>query len=273
MSEFVWHQIVLNQQVFSRIDSQCNKKISDSELADEAVSYVLEKLSQDDWARCKKFSGKSEPETFIYSMTNNLIIDFMRSREGRARPPKWLKDKGSIWVRLWEEICLARKHIETVVDKICVDKSCDPNIVRQTISIIKGKIPWCGVSSNPIDMNSDSDESDHFPDQRNSPEHAISNQHMEHGLRIASLLINGEFNPDDDSSLNTNNLKNVFKHIELSNQDRLILKMHFSDGLSFNAIAGKLGVALHQPARQIKKILEDIRKELESAGISFPQEV
>ena len=145
-----WHTIILQPQWLTRLERQAFKRFSQQGLAEEACSYVLEKLSQNHWASCQQYTGKAKPETFLYTLVGNLLEEFARKRFGRPRPPQWLQREGDLWVKLWKMVCLERQLIPIVVEQFAQQSERATEFVHSIIRTIKARLPWCGSSNREI---------------------------------------------------------------------------------------------------------------------------
>ena len=99
-----WPGIVFSEQTQGRIRSLCERRFGQTADAEIASDYVLEHLCESDWKLCRKFTGKSRPETYLYTLCSNLVEEYARKRFGRIRPPAWLQQLGDAWLTLWKFI-------------------------------------------------------------------------------------------------------------------------------------------------------------------------
>lgn len=264
-----WSKIVLSEPFFHRLESMVRRSIVDETTADEAITYILHCLSENNWEKCRAFTGKSAPDTYLYSLSSNLIIDYARKVYGRQRPPAWLTQKGDIWLAIWKELCLDRQATEFIINRHTANGLRDRDAIDIIIRAIKAKLPWCGVSIRPESLD---DENVHgLPDQLVTDEDDIDERMaFEQALQFAHLLLNDSDHPA--SPLQTTPSDSIYaavRAIELSPEDLLLLKMYFCDGLSGSAIASALGMAKHQPVRLIQKILEKARTQLMSIRVDL----
>ena len=61
----------------------------------------------------------------------------------------------------------------------------------------------------------------------------------------------------------------MFKSIELTEQERLVLRMHFKDGLKFSVISQLLGVQNHIPGRLIKQAIIKIKTVMDAHQLGW----
>lgn len=258
MNRIHWPDIVLENNWLQQLEQQAMRRFVEPVTAEEAATFVLGKLSEDDWARCKTFRGQSQPTTFLYSLSARLLEEFSRQRYGRARPPQWLQQQGELWVRLWKAICLERHTTEHVMSRI---EHQDADIIATIIRAIKARLPWCGASNLPVPEEY-LNESEAFAGD--SLEDALSATHLEDTLALLAAILEDQ---DAFAEVEVSQIEKARAALTLDDESLLMLKMHFQDGLNFASIARALGVPKHQPGRQIKQSLIQINQALESAGL------
>lgn len=272
MTQPNWHEIVFDANWLLRLDALASRRFVDSVAAEEATTYVIEQLSANEWARCRRYTGTASPTTYLHSLAANLIEEFSRKRYGRPRPPAWLVRQGEMWVALWQRICLERDLVPQVVDRLCSSGEYSKTSILGIIRCIKARLPWCGSSTLPVpieyidDNGSPWDITDALLASDNLEEN-IRREDTEDTLAIIAALLHG----DDEISLgfSTQQLEKLQHDLQLDSEDILMLRMHYRDGLSFSAIARAMCVPNHRPARQIRKILAAIQESLEQFGITL----
>ena len=269
MSSIDWSQQVFDPHWQRQLEKHALRRFVEPVTAEEACSFVLDKLSEDNWARCNTFKGQAKPGTFLYSLSARLFEEFSRQRYGRARPPVWLQQQGDFWVRLWKNICLERNSHESVIDKLCRNGRFDAGIVTNIIRTIKVRLPWCGVSHLPIPTEYLSDEGEEWSlldagSSGDSLEDALARHHLSETLATLAALLDDTRAFDDTEP---EAIQQARQGLSLDDESLLMLRLHFQEGLSFSAIARALGVPNHQPGRQIKRSLGEIHRALEQAGM------
>ena len=266
-----WSKIILSESFFNRLEAMVRRSVVDEIVADEAITYILQVLSEDHWKKCREYSGKSSPETFLYSLCSNLIIDYMRKLYGRQRPPAWLKQKGPTWLAVWKELCLDRNNVQFIIDRHTQANFKDQNAINVIIQTIKSKLPWCGVSIRPESI--DDQEEYKLPHQLVSHDDDLHDRmSFEQALNFAHLMLENDLNELPTDPLlrgSVQDIKAAVSAIRLEPQERLMLQMYFCDGLSGPSIAKALGIAKHQPVRLIHKILEKAKSQLLDIGVDL----
>lgn len=99
-----WSKIFFATDFYRRLSKMAQTTIIDDVVAEEAVTFVINKISENNWERCQSYSGRSAPETFLQSVCSNLIIDFHRKVYGGERPPEWLKKRQNLGNRLERDL-------------------------------------------------------------------------------------------------------------------------------------------------------------------------
>tara|TARA_R100000306_G_scaffold2043_1_gene5035 strand:- start:18704 stop:19573 length:870 start_codon:yes stop_codon:yes gene_type:complete len=260
-----WPELVFSERFFQRVEMLARSSIPDEATVEEAVTYTISSLSDDDWKRCKSFKGGSAPETFLYTLSTNLILDYARKVYGRQRPPAWLKRKGVLWLALWKSLCQDRQPPESVVDRHLPLVDGNRHIVLDAIREIKTRLPWCGVS-NRVDSLDDSEAVVRLVEAASVDEAAVEDD---------MLYFAHELLKQEDETLSVEQLAiadpqlvvDAVAGLELTHEEALVLRMHFCDGLSFSAIARALGMPKQAPVRLTQKALERARQQLTRRGI------
>lgn len=259
MSAINWPDIVFDPQWLKGLESRARQRFVEPVTAEEATTFVLDQLAANDWQRCNNFQGKAKPSTYLYSVSAQLLEEFSRQRYGRARPPRWLAQQGDTWVRLWRALCLERHSTNSVLASFSRH---DADVISSIIRTIKARLPWCGAANLPVpEAYLTSDE---HPLAATAFDDCLDREYLEESLATLSALLGDE---DAFTDIDETTLQRARMNLKLDDESLLMLKMHFQDGLSFSAIARALGVANHQPGRQIKRSLHDIHTALKEAGL------
>lgn len=266
-----WPRLVLDPDWLQRLERQAARRFSDAATAEEAVTFVLDRLAADDWQRCRRFSGRSRPHTFLFSVAGHLLEEFARSRYGRIRPPAWLQRQGELWVELWRRICLERALVPQVVERLSAGGRHDPSLLNRIVQTIKARLPWCGAADMPIPAEYVAADGSVVDRLEQTPgatlEDALDSEQREETLATLAALLSDESNTL--RQIPGAALARSRELLDLSAEEILILRLHFQEGLALTAVAAALGVPRHQPGRQMKRALAKIRAALTAAGIDL----
>jgi DNA-directed RNA polymerase specialized sigma24 family protein len=280
-----WTQWVFNPDWMRKLDKLALYRFGQPGLAEEASTYVIERLSADDWAMCHSYSGRAKPETYLTTLTQNLLEEFARKRFGRPRPPEWLKREGELWVRLWKMVCLERQDIPAVIDKLCQNLERQQALVKHAITTIKARLPWCGDSAREIPADClCKTEADPYPEIIDRDiEQQLDDHEWEEALQLLfSGLLNSEMLNTDESvsedrpsntlsppQPNRDQIERLRSLLALTNEEQLLLKLVYQEGLKLKAIATALNIPSYQPGRLLKGIHQRIREALRACDMDF----
>ena len=276
-----WACLVLQPQWLQRLDKLALKRFTQQGLAEEASTYVLDKLSADNWACCQQYAGNAKAETYVLTLTTHLLEEFSRKRFGRVRPPEWLKREGELWIRTWKMICMERQATASVIDQLTNSAIRSTEFVQGMITTIKARLPWCGQSAREIPANEDThvdNPADRSPsDSRQTLETALDHDQMEDALLLVHQLLLSDDCPSEQNE-DTHNMhytaeqwQQLREHLSLDEEERLLLKMVYQQGLKLKVVAGALNMPDYQPGRLLKAIHQRIRDSLQAAKIEVVQ--
>ena len=257
-----------------KLDKLASNRFHHDNVGQEATTYVIEKLSDDNWATLSGFTGNAKPTTFLHSISCNLLEEFSRKRFGRLRPPQWIQKEGGIWLKVWKMICLERQPIPMVIDTLCKGEKRQADFVNSVVKTIKGRLPWCGVKFKliPVEHTDTHDDDTALLSSSGSLEYDIDKQHLEEKLTLfAELLENADCPSNTNSKTEFKENSAIFfelqSKLDTSEEDMLVLRMAFSEGLKLNVIAQALGMPAYQPGRILKRIFKDINTILSQANV------
>lgn len=88
------------QQVFNYwqyLHDMAQKRFpADSQLAEEAIDYLLEKLQYNDWQKIREYRGEGFT-SFITVVANRLFTDFARKVGDTPYIPQWIQQRSHLW--------------------------------------------------------------------------------------------------------------------------------------------------------------------------------
>lgn len=273
-----WAGLVFDDAFMLAVDKLAVRRFGEGTLAEEATTYVVEYLSADDWGKCRAFQGKSKPRTFLYTLTGNAIEEFSRKRFGRPRPPTWLQDLGELWVKLWRSLCLERQVLPAIVDRFVKSGFRESGEVEQAARVIKARIPTCGQSNrdsvgvDDIQAVSDAAQAE---EEHHCGEEVLEFENPFHAELI--MMIRGIVSPsvttdyfsqttavqcDSLAQQNQSRLQQLREAIALTDQEKVMLRMIYVDGLSKTATSKAMGMPAHQAGRLVNEVLQRIGEAL-----------
>lgn len=258
-----WPSVVFDPAFMAGLDRMAAKRFVQPALAEEAVTAMIEALSENDWQRLLAFSGKSQPSTFAYSVAGRAMEDFARRRFGRPRPPAWLQELGHAWVRLWHMLCLERQWPEAIKNRLVEDFQ--EGLIDQAIRTIKQKIPRCGEPGFSECCTTELGLEQLPDDQGRTLTASLHQAQRSRALELLGQLLGppeeqpGASQPTACPSNPEEALDTIDTLLSLNEDDRLLLSLSYEDGLSSRKIAEILGTS----AATVQRRLQTIRAELQ----------
>ncbi|WP_317932701.1 hypothetical protein [Halioxenophilus sp. WMMB6] len=273
-----WPALVFNPQWMKQLDVLAAKRFHHTGDAEAATTFVIEKLSEENWQRLATFSGSSRPETYLYTIVNNLLEEYSRKLYGRPRPPQWLKREGDLWVRIWKMLCLERQPVMAVIDSVCSRHRREPEFAQAIIKTIRGKVPDCGLKSQSLTINhTDSGAEEHFDDyilsDTRTLEQSLDVAEFEQRMQLFAEVLEN-LNSPSNTAMNaptadsrSSTLLQVVGQLDLSEEELLIIRMVYQEGLKLNVVAKALNMPSYQPGRLLKRVFAQFIDALGSAGV------
>ena len=161
-----------------------------------------------------------------------------------------------------------------VIDTLCKGEKRQADFVNSVVKTIKGRLPWCGVKFKliPVEHTDTHDDDTALLSSSGSLEYDIDKQHLEEKLTLfAELLENADCPSNTNSKTEFKENSAIFfelqSKLDTSEEDMLVLRMAFSEGLKLNVIAQALGMPAYQPGRILKRIFKDINTILSQANV------
>ena len=263
-----WSELFFSPEIQDRLWFRVTRRFRNPLLAEEAFNDALARLSADGWALLRQFRGESSHGTYLFALFNHCLEDFVRARFGRHRPPAWLPRLGSLWLRIYQLLCLEGEEPEQVINLLSGGDSRPQEEVRKVVDTILGRVPDCGheIVYVPLD---DEGEGVEVSDHRYHPERLLIQQEWEQLLAAIREMMGhpGSDVFSRDSGPLAQALAAAVEGMALRDDERLILRMVFQDGLKISVVARRLGLPDHQVRRMCAAILQRFRAALVSAGV------
>jgi RNA polymerase sigma factor (sigma-70 family) len=260
----IWKERVFKH--WDLITALSRRRFGETSLAEEAVLAAIDSLSNDDWQRIKEYKNKAKFKSYLSVVVLRLFEDFSRKRFGRARPPLWITQLGGIWQKLFVALCLERLGLVFAVETVHQQQ---PKITKENIEdaayILLGKIPQCGSSN--AETHFDEITESEFVVSENEDSENLSYETKESTELLENLFhaICGEEKSFDFTRMSSQ-YENV--NLSLSSEERLLLKLHFQEGLNVTAAGKMLGLTRFQVHGKMKRLMVRLRDEFERVGLA-----
>jgi hypothetical protein len=273
-----WQHFVFNPggRWVERLMWLAERRFPDAAVAGAAYNFAFEKISEGDWTLLQAFTGQAQPGTYLTAVFCRLLEDYSRARFGRPRPPAWLKRLGEFWMRIYQLLCLERMDPESIVDRLTVKAMHAPAELRRMIAVIRARVSDCGQSRREIAMGDVTEMVESQEAQSANPASEVSDGELAqllHALHdflgpVAGASASGfASRPRVAGASLASRLVQVRDSLELDDEDRLILKLLYQDGLTVATAAGALGLPEHQVRRKRERAVARLRAALVEAGI------
>jgi len=269
---------LLQQQVVAEwqvIDAMARRRFGRSSLAEEAALAVMDGLAADNWARVKSYEGKSTFKSFLKMVVARLLEDFARKKFGRLRPPAWVKALGGSWLQLFVALCQQRLTMAEAVEAVrlrCCGTPAPARALEEEGYEILSRIPQCGKHQYlEEEFSEEHMEGSGQEEQRRQGGAAEEKEQLE----ILSAVFLAVIGPDGaaDDHLSESLLQSIARKfsklsVELTGEEKLLLKLCYQDGLDVSAAGRLLSLNRFQAHGRLKRLLARLRNEFERVGLA-----
>ncbi len=260
-----WCGLVFETGWLQRLDKMAARRFGVGGLAEEASTYVINRLTENDWAVLRKFQGQSKPATYLYTVVGNFLEEFSRARFGRPRPPEWVKREGDTWVQIWRAVCLERHDIESIIDRFSGEHQFTPTAVRKIAKTIKARALAQVQGLREFSMSRVGAEEESVMEEdlvdAQTPDRVLARAHYDQLLS----LVAGVFDITQTTKSKCS-MRGALAVLGVSPQEAEALSLVYQEGHKRNAVAHKMGVAAHVPGRMINKAMVNLRRAVEARG-------
>jgi RNA polymerase sigma factor (sigma-70 family) len=266
MNNDYFGQLVLEH--WGKINKWAQERFRDSNLALEAADYVLEKLQEESWGRVQQYRGTGSFLAFLRVTAKNLLEEFARKKFGRVRIPSWVKSQGSLAVRIFKLLCWEHLSRTDVVEVLRNEVPGDQDIqsINQTISNIFSRKLDCGNPTEPTESLSLNEA----PEVSVTPEpHILSPTEQGDIINAVYELVTGSGeNKDPTLEPVAQALANLKERLMLSEQDKLLLRMVYEDGMKVSKAGQCLGLSVTTVHNRMRALRRELVEAFDAAGMT-----
>ncbi len=248
-----WHQL----------DALARRRFpKDENLAHEGLLYVLKHLEAEDWRRVRTWEGLGPFLPFLSMLAARLLMDFARTRLGQIRKPAWLVEKHDpLWDTAYRLLVVERwsRH-ETIEQLLLSHPERERWFIDEVVSTIRTR-----CSDQALSVAQPGDAGLEQADEGGGPDLELMIQDKEMVEALQGYL-QGE--GDSDASINlrvSELLARLRGFLHLTEEDRLLLRLRYRDGLTIPAIVRLLQLE-GDPYKRINKLIAQLRKACQRAG-------
>lgn len=237
---------------------------NDNDMGDQALSYVLDKLEEQEWQRVIGWDGCGSFATFLGVLVTRLMTDFVRMKFGYHRPPAWIKEKkDAFWQRAFKLCTVDKYERRETIEVLCSERSeMSREEIEEMVNTVYAK---CTKQARFSEGNIDIDQIEESASKDDGMEDNISNK------QLLEVLL--EYIQADDSTADTvvddstkGLLDHLKSHINMSDEDRLLLRLRFCEGLKVNEISKMLHLDSNLYKR-INGLIDDLRNACQQCGM------
>jgi RNA polymerase sigma factor (sigma-70 family) len=220
----------------------CSRHRLSHEEAEDFYSFALFKLIEDDYARLRSFQGRSRLKTFLTVVLHRLFLDYRIQKWGKWRPTAEVRELGKTAVELDRLLSRDGQTLENAVE-ILRSRS-GGALTRQELVALASRLPQRQrIHQERLE------DSDQIPTDGGVEECVQNRELARTSTRVEAALAKA--------------LRDV------PEEDRLILKMRYEEGLKVREIASTLGLEERPLFTRFDRCHRRLRKALETFGITW----
>ncbi|MFH0342933.1 MAG: hypothetical protein ACHBNF_12560 [Chromatiales bacterium] len=227
----------------------------DENLAHEGLLYVMDHLQANGWRRVCAWQGLGQFLSFLTTLTARLLTDFSRMRFGHPRSPVWLVQKQDpLWDAAYRLLAVENYSPHEAVEWLIGgyperERWCLEEIVR----VIRRR---CRIESQPVERVEVNNAYMDIADETLAPDAQLMIEDQELSEALQAYLQEESEGPA--SPRVSELLSRLREHLRLTEEDRLLLRLRFQDGLSIQAIARLLHLQ-GDPYKRMNKLIAELR--------------
>lgn len=207
---------------------------------DDFASEIQIKLVENDYARLRKFEGRSSMRTFLTTIISHALQDFLDSERGKWRPSAAARRAGAHAVLLEQLLVRDERSFEEAVHVM---------ITHHGVTLDRSELERI-ASQLPVRFR-----------RRFESDEALAS--VPTADRADACVLHQEW------TASWERVVAVLRRVQdrLPSQDALILAMRFEDGMKISQIAETLKLEPRLLYARVYRLLEDLRFALEEQGI------
>lgn len=235
----------------------------DDNMAHQAQDFILEKLQENDWKRVQSWQGQGKFTTFLAVLAGRLMTDFVRARFGHRRPPAWLQaKKDPIWHDAYRSLMIERYEREETVGILQTRYPEFEDIqIRQLVATVIGhctRQPQFREETVSMEAVGESESGESLPEQQLMPDQKELMEILQHYIQGETESVPAAVAPLLDK---------LKAKIHLDDEDRLLLRLRFCEGLKMPAITKMLNLT-GDPYKRINKLIRQLQQACEQASLA-----
>lgn len=218
----------------------CRRNRCRTQEAEEFQSHVMVKLLEDDCAVLAKFEGRAKLSTYLTTVITRLFLDWRTAKWGKWRPSAAAKRLGPTAILL--DRFLHRDHLSWDETVRTLHQHHGVTESELELAALAGRLPQ--HSSRRFETD---DGLEQLSDAANPEEAAADAERRQRLLEAEKALAEARR--------------------KLPEEDRLILRLRFDQGLTVARIARMLGIPQRRLYTRIDRLKRELAQELERQGL------
>ncbi|MBF0295049.1 MAG: sigma-70 family RNA polymerase sigma factor [Magnetococcales bacterium] len=261
-------------QQWQRLETLARRRFTDPNLADEAMLHTQRAMARNDWEPLRAYEGRSQASfaTYFTHVAWRMLEDFARTRLGRARVPRWITELGPFMEEVYRLLCLEGMPPAGVVSFLSgtAPGGRPEPVVWASIETVLRKATDCGRQA-VMEVATEEEILEDLAGADGALHHLSPEDHK---IRQQRETVLGAFHrfltqdPETPEAAGGRLLERIREAVELTAEERLLLKLIYQDGLEVTTVGRMLGWNVNQVHGRHRRLLERIRKAMERAGLS-----
>ncbi len=243
--------LLASPETYERIEKICQRRCHDENEALECTVFVMDGLKKENYARLRAFGGRSSPNTYLYTVVNSLVFDFIRHKYGRKRIPETVRRLGAWAEAVYRFVCWKKFSFDDAYFLIRDRGLFAGNYDEYDEKVQPVREAPC--RKNPVFASThdgfDDEDKPGLPDpeQDNPFEHLLRKLDHERRLEAAAII-----------------RKNTE---EFSEDDQMLVRLVYGSGLSTAAAGRSIGIQPGAARKCLKRLQSNLHEKLLAAGI------
>lgn len=248
---------------WKRLESLARRRFPGNDaLSQEALLYIVDELQRDDWKRVRAWQGQGRFATFVTVLATRLLSDFSRRKFGYIRKPRWLaRESDPVWQAAYQLLVEERHPRQAALEILGLRYPERADwFIKQVVATVRARCRHCPLHDEPV---ASTDAELHPASPAAGPDQALEPGAAELADALRRCL-------DDCGAPPTQDVKALLGRltplIRLTEEDRLLLRLHYLDGLPLRRVAELLHLEA-DPYKRRRRLLEHLRTACRLAGL------
>ena len=242
----------------------------DSQLAEESLDYVLEKLEVKQWRRIREYQGRGFT-SFISVTANRLITDFCRKIGETPHVPKWISQRGAFWKKAYFMLCVKclNRHEATqllIDDAVTAGKQAEfaQSVVLEILhrEKLRQKKQFVSVENDSVNEPVSDNQ---------APMDLLDEMEVNQSRQLLFQLLDYLAEPQKTVSINNPQLKQWLEKLQpifkLDSEDYLLLRLVYQQGLQVTEAGRRLHLNTNQVQGRHRRLLQRLSKALATCNL------